>query len=429
MLRKSKRGITVTLGVLLALCLLLAGPATVRAEKKYMYRIIGLYDLTGPYSSLHQLVLKGIDAFAEWQNADPNYFPPDVGFVHEKYDTGMDMQKCLAAYQMATSKKPTPIITTGGLASPTIIAIKPLAKRKKIPCIDGSSARPIVVPPAWTFSVQGCYEGMIAASARFLKDNWRADTPYRLIRQRYEANKDRNPRITVLGWDNAFGRAFDQKETRDYLKKIGVDWVEPEYVPVSPTDTTPQILRIVEKGADMVYFGMYANTHALILKDAARVNARDKFQDMCFWADNIYQIKGYAGDLGNETMMLTGYQPLPSEWEPFIQDLWKKSGLKDDYALIYSMGIPWFDLYGELIKRAVKKVGPEKVTGQAIYDAITHMTDYKPLAYNSKMTFTKTKVVGPDTASIYQNQGGKIVKIVESIYVPDLLPGGKDEVK
>jgi len=415
--------------VFIVFCFMAFIPVSAHAEKKYMYRAICLLDLTGPYSGLHKRLLKGIEDFVAWQNSDPGYFPPDVGYKLEKYDTGMNIQKCLVAYQMATSKKPRPIITNGGMATPTILAIKPLAKRKKIPCIDGSSARPIVVPPAWTFSMQGCYTGMVAAAAQFLKQNWRADTPYKLIRKRYEENKTRKPRITVMGWDNGFGRAFDTKELKGYLKKIGVDWVKPVYVPMSPTNMTPQILEIVKEGADMVYFGMYANTHALILKDAARLGVRDKFQDMCFWADNIVQVKTYAGEFADDTMMLTGYQALPSEWPKFLQERFKKTGLPENQAMLYAMGVPWYDVYGECIKRAVKKYGPEKVDGKAIYNVLTSMTDYQPLAYNSKVTFSKTRMVGPTTASIYQNQKGNIVKVVNSIYVPDLLPGGKDVVR
>ncbi|MDY6878757.1 MAG: ABC transporter substrate-binding protein [Desulfatiglans sp.] len=416
-------------GVFMLLCFLAVLPISVHAKEDVSYRIIGMYDLTGPYSGLHQVILRGIKDFVAWANEEPGYFPDGVKWDHEIYDTGMDMQKCVAAYQMATSKKPEPIITTGGLASPTIIAIKPLAKRKKIPCIDGSSARPIVHPAAWSFSMQGCYEGMIAASAKFLKDNWNANTPYKLIRKRYEENKGRNPRLGLIGWDNAFGRAFDQKEIKPYLKQLGVDWVEPEYVPVSPTDTTPQILRLVKRGADMIYFGMYPNTHATILKDAARVGVRDKFQDMAFWADNIIQIRTYAGEIANETMMLTGYQPDTNEWEPAFKKMFEKTKMSEDYALGYSLAMSWFDVYGESIRRAVKKVGPEKVTGRVIYDVLTSMTDYKCMAYNSLITFKKNKTFGPSTASIYQNQNGKIVKIVDSIYTPNLLPGGEDVVK
>lgn len=46
------------------------------------------------------------------------------------------------------------------------------------------------------------------------------------------------------------------------------------------------------------------------------------------------------------------------EWRPFIQNMRKKAALKEDYALNYSMGIFWFNVYGELVKLAVKKVRP-----------------------------------------------------------------------
>jgi len=412
---------------LIFLFALAVAPMSIHAEKKVSLVTVGMFDLTGPYSGLLSLSARGFNDFVEWANNHPGYLPDNVKWVNETYDTGLDIGKAVAAYQMATSKDPIPIITTGGLAAPTILAIKPLAKRKKIPCIDGSSARPIVYPPAWTFSMQACYEGMLAASARFLKDNWRPDTPYKRIRDRYD--KNRNPRISVMGWDNAFGRGFDQKETRDYIKSIGVDWVTPEYIPLNPTDTTPQILRLVKAGVDMIYFGMYSESHAFILKDAARVGVRDKFQDMGFWADNLIQLKSYVGELADGAMQLTGYQMDMSEWNPHTKALLEKSGLGENAALSYSGAFAWCDVYGECIRRAVKKVGAENVTGQVIYDVITNLTDYQPMAYNSLVTFSEKRMAGPSSASIYQIQDGKIVKIVKSTYVPDLLPDGKDVVR
>ncbi len=413
--------------VVIFLSAFIFAPMPAHAEEKVVLRTIGLFDLTGPYSGLLSLASQGFNDFVEWANNHPGYLPDSVKWVNETYDTGMDIGKAVAAYHMSTSKEPIPIITTGGLTAPTINAIKPLAKRRKIPCIDGSSARPIVYPPAWTFSMQGCYEGMLAASAQFLKDNWRPDTPYKRIRDRYD--KNRNPRISVMGWDNSFGRGFDQKETRDYLKSIGVDWITPEYIPLNPTDTTPQILRLIKSGVDMIYFAMYAESHAFILKDAERIGVRDQFQDMGFWGDNLIQLRSYVGGLADGAMQLTGYQMDMSEWNPHTKALLEKSGLGENAALSYSGAFAWCDVYGECIRRAVKKVGPKNVTGQVIYDVVTNLTDYQCMAYNSKVTFSRTRMVGPSNASIYKLQDGEVVKIVKSIYIPDLLPNGEDVVK
>ena len=414
---------------LIGMCLISIIETPLQAQEQVTYRIIGLFDLTGPYSAMHQIWAKGAEDFTDWANNEPGYLPPGVQWSYEIYDTGMDIGKAVAAYHMACSRKPTPIITSGGLASPTIMAIKPLAKRMQIPCIDGSAARPVMVPPAWTFSILGCYEGIAAASAQFLKDNWRADSPFDRIRQRYKEANGRKPRFSVIGWDNAFGRGFDTQETRDYIKNIGVDWVEPEYVSLTASDTTPQILRLVKRGADMIYFGMYPNTHAAILKDAERVGVRYKFQDMCFWSDDLIQLNHYAGELANETLILTGWKMIIDEWPPVFRDMFRKTGWSEVNAIGYSSSIAWFDIYGETIRRAVKKVGASNVTGCTIYDVLTNMKEFNPLNYNSKISYTENKRFGADTASVYQSQNGKIVKVLDSIYVPDLLPGGKDVVK
>ena len=409
--------------------LIVVMPFSVHASKQVEMRIIGMFDLTGPYAGLHQIFVKATNDFVSWANKEPNYLPPGVKIKYEIYDTGADIGKAVAAWQIATSKKPTPIITMGGSAAHTILGIKPLAKRSRIPCIDGSSARPVMVPPGWAFSMQPCYEGLVAAAAQFLKDNWHANTPYKLIRNRYEKNKDRNPRLAIIGWNNTFGRAFDQKEVRDYVRKIGVDYINPEYISPSPTDTTPQVLRLVDEGVDMIYFGMLAETHAFVLKDASRMGIRKKFQDMAFSADNIIQLKNYIPKISQESMMLSSNQPDMDEWNPVFKDMFIKTGMNDNAALGYSLPQAWFDMYVELIRRAVKKVGAENVNGELIYEIITSMSNYKPMAYNSNITFTKTKRYAADFASIYQNQNGKIVKVEKSIYIPNLLPGGKDVVK
>ncbi len=410
-------------------CMILVWAAPASASSQVDMRIIGMFDLTGPYAALHQTFVRATKDFVNWANEEPGYLPAEVQIQYEIYDTGADLGKAVAAWQMATTKTPKPILTMGGNAAHTILGIKPLAERSKIPCIDGSSARPIMYPRGWAFSMQPCYEGLVAGAAQFLKDNWREDTPHKLIRKRYEENRERKPRFAIIGWDNAFGRSFDQKEVRDYIRKIGVDWVNPEYIPWNPTDTTPQILRMVKAGVDMIYFGLLAESHAFILKDAVRLGVRNKFQDMAFSADNIIQLKNYIPEISNESMILTSNQPDMDEWNPVFKEMFIKTGMHENFSFGYSLPQAWFDVYAEIIRRGAKKVGAENVTGEIVYDIVTCMRNYKPMAYNSDVTFSKTKRYAANYASIYQNQNGKIIKIEKSVYLPDLVPGGKDVIK
>jgi branched-chain amino acid transport system substrate-binding protein len=395
------------------------------AAEKQDVRIIGLYDLTGPYSALHTLIVKGINDCVKWIN-DTEYIP-GVRMVHDVYDTGADVGKAIAAYQMGLTKAPKPVISTGGGATSTILAIKPLAERNRVPCIDGSSARSVIFPPGWAFSMQGLYEGIVPACAGWIKDNWKADSKVEKIRMRYQ---NRPPRVSILGFDNPFGRAFESAEMRAYLKKIGVDFVQPEYIPMPPTDTSAELLRLKKGGADFIYFGMLPSSHAVVLKDAKRLGIRDDFIDICHWATNIWELQKYVGSLADNTFLVSGYLPIVDEWPKYFRETFQKSGLGMEYALGYSVGLSWFDLYSEAIRRAGKAAGStRKVDGESIYQALMTINNFRTMAYSSKISFSKTKVYGPDTADLYQMQKGKVVRIGKDLYLPELLPGGKDVPK
>ena len=423
-MRKSRCFIWV-MGVLLGLSFVFAGPP-VRAAEKTEIHINAMFDLTGPYSGVHQLLVNGYKDMCKWTN--DMGLVPGANIVLDIVDTGSEVSKGIVGYQMAANRKPRAVVSTGGQASNVAIALKQYAKRLKIPLYGGGSTRTSMVPPAWNFAHQGCYEGQVAACGRWAKANWRPDSDDPWIRAHYEK---RNPRIAIMGWDNAFGRGPEQKETKDYLEKIGVDFVGAEYIPMSPSDTTPQLLRLVkDKKTDFIYFVMYPSSIGVILKDAARLGLRDDFQDFSFWAASIIQLRKYVGDLANRSMMLTGYKLHPDEWEiPYFADHYKKSNAPLMAAVYYSAGASFLGMKVEAIRRAAKKVGVKNVDGQSVYNALINMKNYRPFLYHSTQSFSKTKRIGPDDAVMYQIQDGELKVIAKDIPVPDLLPGGKDVVK
>jgi len=125
------------IGICLVLCLVAVTPMSVCAEKKVDIAISGLYDLTGPYSGVHQLFLKAAKDYVKWANDQK--IIPGVNIVIDAVDIAADVNKTVVAFQMAANKKPRPVISTGGFASHCTVAVKPLAKRLKIPIISGSS--------------------------------------------------------------------------------------------------------------------------------------------------------------------------------------------------------------------------------------------------------------------------------------------------
>ena len=399
-------------------------PTHIFAGVKKDVRWIIMADETGPYSGLHSLGMKAGINFVKWAN-ETNYIP-GVNIIIDKYDHGSDLGKGVSAYQLAVSKKLKPILSNGGFSSPMILALKPLAKRRRIPLLDGSAARNVLRPAGWAFSMQPSYEGSIGAAGDWIIANWKPDSKYAWIRKNYERRK---PRFAIIGWDNAFGRGFDQKEGRDYLRSKGVDFVGAEYIPVSPSDTSAQVLRLVkDKKADFIYFGMYPSSHAVILKDAQRLGLRDKFQDIAFCSDSIALVNKYAKGLGEGSLQLTIFNSDPNTFKEPLKTIWERSGYKADLAGLFINITGYYDFYSEVTRRAIKKVGIDNIDGRVIYDVLMEIENFTPMGYLSSFSFSKTKLAGPDTLSMYQIQNGKLVLMDTDIYVPDILPGGKDVV-
>ncbi len=407
--------------LLVAALTIIFGAQTKAAEKVDMH-IFSPLDLTGPYSASHNTLLKGAKAFVEWVN-ETEYIP-GVNIILDVYDHGMDVSKCLVAFNNAVSSKNKPVAGTAGNSSATAGALKSLAKRKKIPLVDGVSNRTILQEPGWVFGYSPPYESWPGVAGKWVMANWKADSKFEWIRKHYE---NRPPRLGYIGWDNAFGRALVVPETRPYLKKIGIDFVGDEYIPMTPTDVTPQLERL--RNADFIYFGMYSADHAVCLKNAARLGLRDKFLDISWPADSPYLLKMYAGPLAENTLIPTLYQPLIEDWPDFLRESFEKSGLGEPYLLGYSWGVVQFDIMFEAIRQASKVVGVKNVTGQDVYNALIKLEDYPAKGVSATITYTETKRWGPDFTNFYQIRNGKVINTGEVITLPDLTPGGKDVVK
>lgn len=387
-------------------------------------RIMWLNDLTGPYAGIHSQIASGIEAFVDWAN-EKEYIP-GVELVVDIYDHGMDIGKAIAAFNVGLSKNPRPVISTAGLTTPTALALKPLAKREKIPLIDGASARPILVPPGWVVTTNTCYEGQFCGTGKWIADNWKEDSKVDFIRRKYE---NRKPRYAIIGWDNAFGRSFDQKETRAYLKHIGVDFIGAEYIPMSPTDTTPQLLRLREKGMDFAFMVMYPNAGAVVLKDSAKLGMEKSYMQIGFQIYSLKDIKKYVGDLGNGVGMLSGYAFDPAYLPPGLQKRYAKLKGKTDIQS-FTGAITYLDTMSEVIRRTIKRVGIKKLTGEECWKTMmTNFKGYHPHGYLSPMTFGPKRLIGPDRMYLLQLQDGEINVLQKDVYTPDLLPGGRDVVK
>ena len=421
---KFKIGVVILLMVSL-LAGLIAGckaapPPEKKAEKVTMV-IAGIYDLTGPYSGSHTLCVKAYDDCLAWVN-ETEYIP-GVRLVHKVYDHGSDVKKGVACYKAAIATTPTPVLTTCGLQSPIAKAIKPLAERARILGVDGTSARPVNVPPGWIIEWQPEYEGLMGGFADWVKSEWKPDSE--VFGKIY---KDRPPRLGVIAWEPVWRSSFGSDEVIAYIDSIGVEY-KTEWVPIGYPDYSAELLRLKDWGADCIYIGAYPAQEAKVLKDADRLGMTGTFVPSIFWYSGMSELVTYVPKLIEGVTQLTGYQPLPEDWEPFIREDFENSGLPPMYTFSYSAAAQWLSIHCEIIKKTIDMVGIDNVNGEACYNAAMTITDFLPWASSCKMTWRPDYVYGPRKGDVFQYRHGTIVRVTKDVPIRNLIPGGKDVPK
>lgn len=402
------------------------------AKKDVTLAIAVLADATGPYAVTVGPQLNAMKDFGKWVN-ETNYIP-GVKLDVKAYDHGLKMEQCVALYKEAVTTTPAPILTNGGLWSSAAATLAGFAKQNKIPIIDTTPLKEVVIPPGWFFGYQPAYEGQVGAYIDWIVDNWKADSKIPWIKKHYQ---NRKPRLALMSWDITLGRANESAEVKCYAASRGVDWAGAEYVPMTVGDVTPQLTRLKDK-TDFIYVGMFGSAWQAVLKKAAEMGIRDQFMDVGPAYFSPIEIAKFVPELANNNgavqIFVAGYDDLPR----FIQQNHDALGYPRDF-MSYAAGYTMGDLMAEAIRKTVDKVGANKVTGPAIYEAICAgaITNFTPMSLRVPVTFSNNeklvKMDGADAVIVSVIQGWDASKgpaeksyISQEMKVPALLPGGKD---
>ncbi|MBN1376242.1 MAG: ABC transporter substrate-binding protein, partial [Dehalococcoidia bacterium] len=202
-----------------------------KAKEKVTFRMIDLGDASGAYAVTIGPQLDGAKDYCIWANEN-DYLPGAILDIRS-YDHGLKLESAVALYKEAVNSTPTPVITNGGLWSTAAPTLHGLAKQNKIPIIDATALREVVIPPGWFWGYQPSYEGQVGAYVNWILDNWKADSKIPWIQKHYE---NRKPRLALVSWDIALGRANESAEAKCYAEAKGVEWVGAEYVPLTVGD-------------------------------------------------------------------------------------------------------------------------------------------------------------------------------------------------
>ncbi len=396
--------------VLFTFILALAGPGQAVAEKPESIAVAVLGDLTGPYASVVGPMAPGCEDAVKYVNEQLGGIDGVKIELFVKDNTGkaaMGMQQ----YAELINRKPKPLFF-GVPHTPTAEALREKVKTNDVIGFFPSSIDDLY-PQGNTYGFYALYAGMTAVAVKWVKDNWK---------------EKRNPRVAIITWDQAYGRAFLTPEFFKYCEKIGVDIVAQELFGVRDVDLTTQLVRIKAKKPDWLLTNCTGSGPVAIMRAAKELGMKVKL---------LNTVGGGWGTMRLDPGLFEGcvsilhnisYDDETHEGVKLIKQYLKDNNRSiKEQTNFYVIGWQYILMIHKVMSSAVAKVGWEKLNTAALKAEMSSLTDWEPLNGVVKVSYTEKKRSSPWLV-VYRIQGGKLVpaggkggdgKFVEA---PDMTP-------
>jgi len=393
------------IGLVCLLSLFLLMPQQVAAAGKPDKLYIGvLADMSGPYAPIVGSFRPGyIDAY--------KYINEEMGGIKGVpvepllRDNAGKVAVALAQYNELINRKPRPIFIDSAF-SPVAEALRPRYVEDDMIGIHAGNLV-AVYPRANSYGYYPMYDETFGFSCKWFKSNWK---------------EKRNPRIGILTWDTAFGRAMLTERFFEYIKTIGVDLAgEPQLFGIREVDVTTQLMKIRSWKPDIL---MSCITAGGCL--AVRKGCKEMGWDIPYLSNGIDK-----GTMNLNPPIFEGcYVPRPSlSWDEddhpamkFLMEQFNKyNRTKEDKAVFYMIAWQNAAVEHKVMTEVVEKHGWEGLTTKNLKAAMNQVKDFLPWGGLTKLTFTAKRPL-PRHEKMYQIKNGKILPITDWLEMPDFLP-------
>jgi hypothetical protein len=289
------------------------------------------------------------------------------------------------------------------------LALKPRWSKIGLPVSTTYPAFSLMVPPTGITSFYPTTVDQITAYCDWIKDVWKAG---------WAGYENRKPRLAYMAYDSPSSREPWIPELRKYIKDSGIELVAEEYYPPMPIDTTPNLLRVKDKGADFV-FAFCVLDSAQLMKDAIKLGMLGKgkrpFWCFCHCAD-WEAIMKMVSPSEVEGVRFTSHR-IAWHWdEPGVKkarELLKKYHGSDKpeqlgLTAMYFDGFAEICLALECIRLASEKVSSSKLDARAVRDyGLYRIKDFDAGGTTpTPLTFSATDNVGATTIQFSEIRNG-----------------------
>ncbi len=402
-LKSEKLGISLLAIALTAVLLITACAPGPHVEEQKVVKIGYIAPLTGGPAAIMQT---GWRNFEDWltyykEVGVPGLeLPPGVTVELEWGDSGFEAAKAISIYERMRDD-----VVFFHIPSPVeAYALKTRLERDDMAAMLMAVDEVLMYPPGQFFTIFCTESERFAAACDWIMENW---------------NEDHPPRIGMMGTDTATGRAAEVMGTA-YAKSLGIEMLPFESIPYVPLDASPQLLRLANAGADVIYMQAHWETSPPILRDAERLGLTGKIRfagatedgigvkmlDMGPAAEGFFQVKNFPW-----------YEEVPIVYDIFRQ----REGRLDTQG-----GVACTLQYGpvtiEAIKLAIEQVGYENLDSHAVKEAFYSIKDFDPQHIGRPVTYTREDNRGSPMTRVYEIQGGRVVPATDWLEAHMLMP-------
>lgn len=382
------------------------------AKAETTYNIASLADFTGPYADVMKDLIGARRPVIDWWNAEVGK-KIGVKLGSKDYDHRYDAAQ-VASLWPGIKAELSPIIALG-VGGPDVAALQGRLPSDKIPMVMSTAAYGFAwKPDPWIFNQRPTYSHEAAAFFEWFRQKRGGDGPLKIAIISSEASPayvDQHKGVQRYAADNP-----DKAEV-----------VEVVFTEVQPTDLTTQVNRVTRKGAEVVM--VMTNTAAVVATKRA-LQALGKKVPIVMSSHNglaesgraIGDIKQMEGDF--EVYAMAAPTDAKTPGREFFDMLQAKYNLKAKWTVSAVQGLGQALIAMRAIEAAAKKVGPDKITGEAVREALISTTisaddTFKILGsikFSNDGPFPTQGMV----ASIATVKDGKYMEAAEHVPVPSL---------
>lgn len=383
------------LGIVLAAAIAALVPAWATAQQEI--KVGGIFDLTGVTSDVGKPFAQGVQDAVAWVNENGGINGKKINLIGADYAYKIDQARALYKKFVNDDK----VVMIQGWGTGDTEALKDFVGQDRIPYFSASFSAPLTDPSKfpYNFFVAPTYSDQLRSWLDWVKQDYA------------KAGGKGKPKVAFMFGDNAYGKS-PLAAGRKYAAEIGIDVVDEAVLPPNFQDATSQLLTMKQKGVEYAYINVTTTGVSLVLRDAKKLGMNVKFGSNPYgFSEALVAVAGPLAEGVTGVMPHVPYgTPVPGMKNVVAMHDKLRAGDKGD--AMYVRGFTYVMVWSEALKRA-DKAG--QLNGPGVKAATETMADFSTGGLSQSVTYTPTDHRPTMTTSIYQVQGGKLVKIGDFI--------------